>query len=154
MLTFFGGEPLLNMPVLYYLAERLHARLRRRAASSCSINIITNGLLLTREMVERLNPLGLNGIKITLDGDRDAHNQSRPLRGGQGTFDRIIANTRAVADLTSIASAATSRWTPPTRYPALLDFLAAQDFAPRLIEGHLQAGHPREDGAGAGASSR
>ena len=39
------------------------------------INIITNGLLLTREMVDRLNPLGLNGIKITLDGDREAHNQ-------------------------------------------------------------------------------
>src|SRR5258708_37592962 len=25
VLTFFGGEPLLNMPVLYYLAERMHA---------------------------------------------------------------------------------------------------------------------------------
>src|SRR5436190_7891604 len=25
ILTFFGGEPLLNMPVLYYLAERMHA---------------------------------------------------------------------------------------------------------------------------------
>ena len=37
-------------------------------------------------------PCGLNGIKITLDGDRDTHNRMRPLRGGQGTFDRIIAN--------------------------------------------------------------
>ena len=24
-MTFFGGEPLLNMPVLYYLSERMHA---------------------------------------------------------------------------------------------------------------------------------
>ena len=113
------------------------------------INIITNGLLLTREMVERLNPLGLNGIKITLDGDREAHNQSRPLRGGQGTFDKIIANVRAVADLTQIAVGGNFEMETADSYPALLDFLAAQDFAPRLSQGHLQAGHPREDQAAA-----
>ena len=83
-------------------------------------------------MVERLNPLGLNGIKITLDGDRDAHNQARPLRGGQGTFDRIIANTRAVADITSIAVGGNFDVDTADSYPALLDFLAEQDFAPRL----------------------
>jgi uncharacterized protein len=131
VLTFFGGEPLLNLPVLYYLAERLHASCAGRGVEIL-INIITNGLLLSRELVERLNPLGLNGIKITLDGDREAHNQSRPLRGGQGTFDRIIANTRAVADLTRIAVGGNFEVDTADSYPALLDFLAAQDFAPRL----------------------
>ena len=56
-LTFFGGEPLLNLPVVYYLAERLSTALRRRAACSMVINIITNGLLLTPEVVDRLTPL-------------------------------------------------------------------------------------------------
>src|SRR5260370_10039053 len=106
VVTFFGGGPLLNMPVLYDLAERLHGAARARGIEIL-LNIITNGLLLSREMVERLNPLGLNGIKVTLDGDRDAHNRSRPLRGGQGTFDRIIATVRAVAPLTRIAVAVT-----------------------------------------------
>ena len=131
VLTFFGGEPLLNMPVLYYLAERLHGACRERDVEIL-INIITNGLLLSREMVERLNPLGLNGIKITLDGDRDAHNRARPLRGGQGTFDKIIANTREVAGLTRIAVGGNFEMDTADSYPALLDFLAAQDFAPRL----------------------
>jgi uncharacterized protein len=131
VLTFFGGEPLLNMPVLYYLSERLHASCEARGVQML-INIITNGLLMTREMVERLNPLGLNGIKITLDGDREAHNQSRPLRGGQGTFDKIIANVSAVADLTRIAVGGNFEMDTADSYPALLDFLAAQDFAPRL----------------------
>jgi len=133
ILTFFGGEPLLNMPVLYYLSERMHASCKARGVQML-INIITNGLLMTREMVERLNPLGLNGIKITLDGDRDAHNKSRPLRGGQGTFDKIIANTRAVADLTQIAVGGNFEMDTADSYPALLDFLAAQDFAPRLTK--------------------
>ncbi|HMC75985.1 MAG TPA: radical SAM protein, partial [Vicinamibacterales bacterium] len=131
ILTFFGGEPLLNMPVLYYLAERMHASSAARGVQLV-INIITNGLLLSREMVERLNPLGLNGIKITLDGDRDSHNKSRPLRGGQGTFDKIIANMRAVADLTRLAVGGNFEMDTADSYPALLDFLAAQEFAPKL----------------------
>ncbi len=133
VLTFFGGEPLLNLPVLYDLAERLHASCTARGVDLV-INIITNGLLITRELVERLNPLGLNGIKITLDGDRDAHNRSRPLRGGQGTFDRIVANVRAVADLTRIAVGGNFEMDSADSYPALLDFLAEQDFAPRLAK--------------------
>jgi len=131
VLTFFGGEPLLNMPVLYYLSERLHAAAAAREVEFL-INIITNGLLLSREMVDRLNPLGLNGIKVTLDGDREAHNRSRPLRGGQGTFDKIIANVREVAPLTRIAVGGNFDVDTADSYPALLDFLAEQDFAPRL----------------------
>ncbi|HEY2432640.1 MAG TPA: radical SAM protein [Vicinamibacterales bacterium] len=131
ILTFFGGEPLLNMPVLYDLAERLHQACTERGVDIV-LNIITNGLLMSREMVERLNPLGLNGIKITLDGDRDAHNRSRPLRGGQGTFDRIVANVREVAHLTRIAVGGNFNMDDVDSYPALLDFLAEQDFASRL----------------------
>jgi len=131
VLTFFGGEPLLNMPVLYYLAERLHGACGARGMS-IAINIITNGLLMTREMVERLNPLGLNGIKITLDGDRAAHDRSRPLRGGQGTFDRIVANTRDVAHLTKISIGGNFDADSVDSYPALLDFLAGQEFADKL----------------------
>ena len=124
VLTFFGGEPLLNMPVVYYLAERLWDACQARGVRML-INIITNGLLLTPEMVDRLTPFGLNGIKITLDGDRDTHNRMRPLRGGQGTFDRIIANIRQVAGTCRIAIGGNfDESIPSDSYPALLDFLA------------------------------
>ncbi|HEY1911672.1 MAG TPA: radical SAM protein, partial [Vicinamibacterales bacterium] len=93
VLTFFGGEPLLNLPVMYQLSERLWNATQERGVKMFN-SIITNGLLLTPEVVDRMQPFGLNGIKITLDGDRDTHNRMRPLRGGQGTFDRIIENIR------------------------------------------------------------
>ena len=96
------------------------------------INVITNGLLLTPEIVDRLNRYGLNGIKITLDGDRDAHNRSRPLRGGQGTFDRIVNNVRQVAHKTRIAIGGNFEMETAESYPALLDFLKEQDFADQL----------------------
>jgi uncharacterized protein len=131
VLTFFGGEPLLNLPVVYLLAERLHAAAAARGVRML-VNVITNGLLLTREVVQRLKPLGLNGVKITLDGDRATHDRMRPLRGGQGTFDRIIANIRAVAGECRIAIGGNFDADSLDSYPALLDFLAAQDFAPAL----------------------
>ena len=131
VLTFFGGEPLLNLPVMYFLAERLHASCAARGVTM-AISIITNGLLLTSEVVERLNPLGLTGIKITLDGDRDTHNRMRPLRGGQGTFDKIVANIRQVAHLTKIAIGGNFDAESVDSYPALLDFLSEQEFADKL----------------------
>ncbi len=100
-MTLFGGEPLLNLPVAYYLSERCHAACHARGITPV-VSIITNGLLLTPEVVDRLLPFGLFGVKITLDGDRDTHNRMRPLRGGQGTFDRIIENVRRVAGKVSI----------------------------------------------------
>jgi uncharacterized protein len=132
-LTFFGGEPLLNLPVMYELAERLWTATELRGVRLV-VNIITNGLLLTPAIVERLNPYGLNGIKITLDGDRETHNRLRPLRGGQGTFDRIVQNIRACAGLVPISIGGNFDESSADGYPALLDFLAQQEFADKLVK--------------------
>jgi uncharacterized protein len=132
VLTFFGGEPLLNQPVMYALAERAWAASAARG-TRMRISIITNGLLLTEEVVDRLVPFGLQSVKITLDGDRDTHNRMRPLRGGQGTFDRIIENVRRVAGKIKIAIGGNFDESSVDSYPALLDFLKEQEFADRLV---------------------
>ena len=131
VLTFFGGEPLLNLPVMYYLAERCHGMCEERGVRML-INIITNGLLLTEDVVDRLQPFGLNGVKITLDGDRDTHNRMRPLRGKQGTFDRIIENIKRVADKVPITIGGNFDESSVDSYPDLLDFLKEQDFADKI----------------------
>ena len=133
VLTFFGGEPLLNLPVMYEVAERMWAATTERHVPMF-VNIITNGLLLTPGVVDRMAPLGLNGIKITLDGDRDTHNRMRPLRGGQGTFDRIVANIRAVAGRCRISIGGNFDEASVDSYPALLEFLKQQDFADKLAK--------------------
>jgi uncharacterized protein len=99
VLTFFGGEPLLNLPVMYYLAERLHHAAEARGASQM-INVITNGLLLTPEIVAKLKP-----------------------------FDRIVKNIRAIAGQCRIAIGGNFDADSVDSYPALLDFLKEQDFA-------------------------
>jgi uncharacterized protein len=131
VLTFFGGEPLLNLPVMYDVAEKMWAATQARQVPMF-VNIITNGLLLTPDVVDRMLPFGLNGVKITLDGDRDTHNRMRPLRGGQGTFDRIVENVRQVAGRCRIAIGGNFDESSVDSYPALLEFLKAQDFADKL----------------------
>lgn len=133
VLTFFGGEPLLNLPVVYALAERAW-RAGQTRGIEVSLSIITNGLLLTPEVVDRLLPLGLKGVKVTLDGDRDTHNRMRPLRGGQGTFDRIIENVRRVADKVAISIGGNFDAESVDSYPGLLDFLLEQEFADKLAK--------------------
>jgi len=132
-ITFFGGEPLLNLPVVYYLAEHFHAEATARGVR-LSLSIITNGLLLTPEVVDRLLPFGLTGAKVTLDGDKAAHDRKRPLRGGQGTFDKIVANVRAVAGKVAISIGGNFDADNADSYPALLDFLAEQEFGPKLAK--------------------
>jgi uncharacterized protein len=133
VVTFFGGEPLLNLPVLYAVAERLKASTSARGVEML-VNVITNGLLLTPAVVDRLAPCGLNGVKITLDGDRETHDRMRPLRGGQGTFDRIIRNIRAVAGRCKISIGGNFDESSAASYPGLLDFLRGQEFADQLVK--------------------
>jgi uncharacterized protein len=131
VLTFFGGEPLLNVPAMADIAERCWHHAESRGVSQL-VNIITNGLLLSPEIVERMQPFGLSGVKVTLDGDRDTHDRVRPLRGGQGTFDRIIENVRRVAPMVPVAIGGNFDASTAERYPALLDFLKEQEFAGRI----------------------
>ena len=133
-LMFFGGEPLRNLPVMYYLGERMWHATKRRGLPM-TMNMITNGLLLTPDVVDRLTPYGLGdgGIKITLDGDRDTHNRMRPLRGGQGTFDRIVENIRLVAGRVPIAIGGNFDETSVDSFPGLIEFLRQQEFADKLV---------------------
>ena len=133
VLTFFGGEPLLNLPALFEIAERSW-RATQDLGIPQAITLVTNGVLLTPEIATRLLPLGLCGIKVTLDGTRETHDLMRPMRGGQGTFDRIIENMRQVAPLVPLTVGGNFDASTAERYPALLDFLRQQEFADRIAQ--------------------
>ena len=65
-------------------------------------SLVTNGSLLTREMVEKLTPAGLYAAKVTVDGPPDEHNRLRPFKSGAPSFDVILDNVRACCDLIRI----------------------------------------------------
>ena len=86
-ITWYGGEPLLAMDRIRSFDKKLKA-----LGKPYSSSLITNGYLLTEEVIEQLNDLMINFIQITLDGNRITHDSRRYLKGGGETFDVILRN--------------------------------------------------------------
>jgi uncharacterized protein len=58
----------------------------------------------------------------------------RPLRGRQGTFDKIVENVRLVANMVPITIGGNFDESSADSYPALLDFLREQEFADKIAK--------------------
>ncbi len=93
---YFGGEPLARKEVVVRTAEILSRAMAARGGGF-SWHVITNGIALDRPFVDAMRPFGHGGVKVTLDGDKETHDQARVYRSGKGSFDEIFANLAAVA---------------------------------------------------------
>ena len=101
LVTFYGGEPLLNQPILEHLALHLQ-RWCRKKGKGFKFVLQTNGYLMTPECIDKYLDLGLSHVRVSVDGLADVHNANRPLRGGGETFVRIIDNIRACIDRVTV----------------------------------------------------
>lgn len=96
--TWYGGEPLLAIDIVEDMSKKLMAMCDEHKVEY-SAGIVTNGYLLTRENMEKLNALKVSHIQVTLDGAAEDHDKRRFLAGGRPTFDRILDNLVAIKDL-------------------------------------------------------
>ena len=91
--NWFGGEPLLAPDVIESLSERLMELVSQRGGTY-SAGIITNGYLLTQQIVDMLDRCKVDSAQITIDGLGATHDATRHLAGGGPTFERIVGNLR------------------------------------------------------------
>jgi uncharacterized protein len=129
MLDFYGGEALLSIPLLRRIAGPLHEA-ATRGGTAFSFNLVTNGTLLTRQVVEKLLPLGLEGAKITIDGPPGIHNIQRPFVSGKGSFELIMNNLKEVCSLLKLQLGGNFTRDNYRRFPELLDLLEAEGISP------------------------
>jgi uncharacterized protein len=87
---FYGGEPLLNMPLIKDCAEYVRARAPGR---DVMLHLTTNGTLLTDEVARFLIDLDI-GFMVSLDGPKDVHDRNRIFPDGRGTFDTILSSLK------------------------------------------------------------
>jgi uncharacterized protein len=85
-ITVFGGEPLLGSQkqkelISYFIASSVDANLE--------LSFVTNGYSL-EDYTEILQAGKIREVQVTLDGTEATHNSRRFLKGGDGTFDRIV----------------------------------------------------------------
>lgn len=91
-LMFFGGEPLLNFPVLKHTVEYAKS-LADRYKKEISFTVTTNGTLLTEPVRDYLIQNRIS-ILISLDGQPEIHDKMRPFADGRGSYQVIYNNLK------------------------------------------------------------
>ena len=97
-ISYYGSEPLSNPKAILSTATELQQFCRERGIHF-RFGMVTNGVLLTRKVVEKLLPLGFVQAQITVDGNQQTHDASRPFQNGKGTYSTIMKNLSQYAGL-------------------------------------------------------
>ena len=90
-ITWYGGEPLLDMECIAFLTNAFLDICKNKGVEY-SADIITNGYLLNKDVVTKLMKCKVKYIQITLDGDEKTHNKRRPLKSGAPSYQMIWNN--------------------------------------------------------------
>ena len=89
--VWFGGEPLLCLDIIEDMTKKI-IEICQKYNVKIYINLITNGYLLNKHSIRKLEVVGVEHIQITVDGIKKTHDQRRMLKNGEGTFDVIYNN--------------------------------------------------------------
>ncbi|MBN1291732.1 MAG: radical SAM protein [Candidatus Latescibacteria bacterium] len=91
-IAFYGGEPLIK----WNLVKKCIKYIRNYCdPDQLDMNIITNGTLLNKEIIQTLVDLEVN-LYISLDGPRDVHDEYRKYKTGEGTYDHLIKTVKMI----------------------------------------------------------
>jgi uncharacterized protein len=126
--TFFGGEPLLNFPVVRETTEYALQR-AKELGKAVDFTLTTNLTLLTEEIAEFLASHRFH-VMVSIDGDREAHDRYRKTVDGRGTYDKVTANLQLL-----IGKMKKHR----TRLPKIRATLTAENTDARAVEEHLKS---------------
>jgi len=95
--TFFGGETLLNLPVL----KKAVAYGRRRAEEEgkrIEFSLTTNATLLKPEIIQWLADNQI-GVTISIDGPKPVQDGLRVFHNGKGTYDVVLPKIKELLDV-------------------------------------------------------
>lgn len=91
----YGGEALLNWPILQYVVERLE-HWAAENGKRLTKYLITNGTLLNLERIAYLKAHHVE-VQVSVDGDAETHDHFRVLKSGKPTLDRIKPHIEELA---------------------------------------------------------
>jgi len=93
-ITFFGGETLMNFPLLKEVVE--YARERTAAEGrSVDFSLTTNATLLTPTIIRFLSENAI-GVTVSMDGPPDLQDKRRVYKSGKGSYAVIEPRLRAL----------------------------------------------------------
>jgi uncharacterized protein len=93
-ITFFGGETLMNFPLLKRVVEYANAQAADRGRF-VDFSLTTNATLLTPPIIEYLASNRI-GVTVSIDGTKESHDKFRVFANGRGSYDVIEPRIRAL----------------------------------------------------------
>ena len=132
-LRFYGGEPLMNIPMLRRIAEPVRAAAAARG-TKFSFSLVTNGTLLTRPVAKSLAAIGLAAAQVTIDGPKEIHDLQRPFVSGSGSYDVVLHNLKEVQDLLTLKLGGNFTRENYRQFAGMLDGLLAAGVDPVLLD--------------------
>jgi len=87
-LTFFGGEPLLNFPIVEKAARYAQER-AQRDGKRIRFGITTNGTLITPAISDFLRDIRAT-VTVSIDAKGKANDRLRPYHSGRGSYDIVM----------------------------------------------------------------
>lgn len=140
-LVFYGGEPLLNWPVMRRTVERVSSEL-----PWCDLEVVTNGTLLNPERAAFLAKHHVFTV-ISMDGPREVHDQNRPMKTGGGSYDSARQGLSCLQDA-GAGFHIRATWVPGTaEYDRVLSHLAGLAGDARKVSVALEFERAGSEGA-------
>ncbi|HWZ30327.1 MAG TPA: quinohemoprotein amine dehydrogenase maturation protein [Bryobacteraceae bacterium] len=93
-ITFFGGETLMNFPLLKQVVDYASAQAAQNGRV-IDFSLTTNATLLTPAIIEYLSANRI-GVTVSIDGSKESHDKFRVFANGRGSYDIIEPRVRAL----------------------------------------------------------
>lgn len=143
--TFYGGEPLLNFPVMRQCIDYSLSTIK---GGKLTFSFTTNLTLMTKEIAEYLATVPNLSILVSMDGPEEIHDLQRVYRGGKGSFYDAYRGLKILADAVNEAQSSaailfSAVLMPPytkQRFDEINAFFESLDFLPSNIS--VQATYP------------
>ncbi len=88
-ITFFGGEPTLNIKVIQNFCNYLDTLFKNgKIINTPTLGMVTNGIIHTSDVIETVKRYNIL-VTISVDGTKEINDQLRVHPDGSGTFDEI-----------------------------------------------------------------
>ena len=94
--TFFGGETLMNFPLLRSSVDYAK-RKSADAGKHVEFSLTTNATLLDEQVVDFLSEHQV-GVTVSIDGDRELNDRMRVFHDGRGSYDVIVPKIKMLLE--------------------------------------------------------
>ncbi len=93
-ITFFGGETLMNFPLLKWVVGYATTQ-AREAGQFLDFSLTTNGTLLSPEIIDFLVENSI-GVTVSMDGPKEMHDALRIYANGKGSYDVLAPKVKSL----------------------------------------------------------